>query len=309
MLWFININKNLAPLWSLRPPMDSLIYFEIHHEYVTYQIWSKFYSTKHIPNKVNQLFSSESTFSGFLKFLTLAKRDFLLFVPDKATNLNIYLSSGAQLKQAEELRCAQNNRTGEEGSGGPLDLTSFRSTPALPACVSPFDTTAPLRLSSTLYKNLLNQHGCQHSLELLYTLTYPLTSVVERTTDNLTICDTSAGNQATCDTPTGNQITCDTTTGNQINCDTLTGNQTNCYTQTGNQTTTPKSITGPGGYLMPLTKCKIGSPQFITGPDGYFMPLEIFKMGDTLYYIEIYIYIIYILFYLILLFHSISIVT
>ena len=153
MLWFININKNLAPVWSLRPPMDSLIYFEIHHEYVTYQIWSKIYSTKHIPNKENQLFSSESTFSGFLKFLTLAKRDFLLFVLDKATFLDVYLLSGAQLKQVEELRCAQNNRTGDEGSSGPSEPTSFRSTPALPACVSPFDTSAPLRLSSTLYKN------------------------------------------------------------------------------------------------------------------------------------------------------------
>ena len=125
MLWFININKNLAPVCSLRPPMDSLTYFEIHHEYVTYQIWSKFYSTKHTLNKENLLLSSESTFSGFLKILTLAKRDFLLFVPDKATILDVYLSSGAQLKQVEEVCCAQNNRTGEEGSGGPLDLTSF----------------------------------------------------------------------------------------------------------------------------------------------------------------------------------------
>ena len=108
--------KKLAPVWSLRPRMDSLIYFENHHEYVTYQIWSKFYTTKHIPNKENQLFSSESTFSGFLNFLTLAKRYFLLFFPDKATNLDVYLSSGAQLKQVEELRCAQNNRTGEEAA-------------------------------------------------------------------------------------------------------------------------------------------------------------------------------------------------
>ena len=114
MLWFINIHKNLAPVWSLRPTMDSLIYFEIHHEYVTYQIWPKIYSTKHTPNKENQLFSSESTFSGFLKFLTLVKRDFLLFVPDKATNFDVYLSCGAQLKQVEELCCTQNNRTGEE---------------------------------------------------------------------------------------------------------------------------------------------------------------------------------------------------
>ena len=65
MLWLINININLAPDWSLRPPKDSLLNFEIHLEYVTHQIWLKFYSTKHILNKKNLQFLSETTFSGF----------------------------------------------------------------------------------------------------------------------------------------------------------------------------------------------------------------------------------------------------
>ena len=103
MLWFININKNLAPAWSLRPPMDSHINFEILNEYVTNQIWSKFYSTKHISNKENHLLSSETTFSGFSKFLTLAKRNFLLLVPHKATIFYVYLLSGEQCKQDEEI--------------------------------------------------------------------------------------------------------------------------------------------------------------------------------------------------------------
>ena len=106
MLWFININKNLAPLWSLRPPKDSLFNFEIHLEYVTHQIWLKFYSTKHILNKTNLLFLSETTFSGFLKFLTLAKRDISLLVPDKATTFDVYFLSGEQRKQVEERCCA-----------------------------------------------------------------------------------------------------------------------------------------------------------------------------------------------------------
>ena len=65
MLWFININKNLAPLWSLRPPKDSLLKIEIHLEYVTHQIWLKFYSTKHILNKQIYYFYLRLLFLAF----------------------------------------------------------------------------------------------------------------------------------------------------------------------------------------------------------------------------------------------------
>ena len=87
MLWFININKNLAPAWSLRPPMDSFIKFEILHEYVTHQIWSKFYSTKHISNKENHLLSSETTFSGFSKNFDIGEKKLSAPCPSQSHNI------------------------------------------------------------------------------------------------------------------------------------------------------------------------------------------------------------------------------
>ena len=74
MLWLINLNKNLAPIWSLRPPLDSLIYFEKTLEYVTYQFWSKNYQFKLHSNDANQFLDSAAIFCGLLQFLTLAIR-------------------------------------------------------------------------------------------------------------------------------------------------------------------------------------------------------------------------------------------
>ena len=96
MLWIININKNLAPIWSLRPPSDSLIHFEKTLEYVTYQFWLKTYQFKQYSNDGNQFLDSVAIFCGLLQFLTLAIR---LPKPSLTTKdkMDPFFSSGAQL--------------------------------------------------------------------------------------------------------------------------------------------------------------------------------------------------------------------
>ena len=173
MLWLINLNKNLALIWSLRPPLDSLIYFGKSLEYVTYQFWSKNYQLKQYLNNRNQLLDSVDIFCGSLQFLTLAIRLPKLSLATKF-KMDPYLLSSAQLKQVEKISSVQNNRMEKERSGGPLAPTFFRSAPALRACVSSADTSTPLRLSSTFYVNHLNQHGCQNSFELLCAPSMPV---------------------------------------------------------------------------------------------------------------------------------------
>ena len=72
MLWLINLNKKLAPIWSLRPPLDSLIYFGNTLEYETYQNWSKMYQYVLYSNDGDQLLDSVAIFCALLQFLTLA---------------------------------------------------------------------------------------------------------------------------------------------------------------------------------------------------------------------------------------------
>ena len=74
MLWFFNIRKKLALVWSLRPLLASLINFGIALECVTDQVWLKIQQTEYNSCEENRFLDSVAVLCGLFKFLSVTIR-------------------------------------------------------------------------------------------------------------------------------------------------------------------------------------------------------------------------------------------